>query len=491
MRLKLAREWHIGNQVGAGGFGSVFEATCSDPSVGPCVVKMVPKAPGAQRELLFVQLGNVRNVVPIIESGETADSWVLVMPRADRSLRQHMIDTGKPFDALSAVAILADIAAALAELDGKVVHRDLKPENVLLLEGTWRLADFGISRYAEATTAPDTQKYALSIAYAAPERWRAERATGATDIYSLGVIAFELLSGALPFSGAGVEEFREKHLHGEPGTIPNVPHLLAALVSECLYKSPGARPGPQNVLARLKAVAQRQEPSGGLAMLQAANMQEVARQSESARQQSAGRSEAQRRDDLLRDALSSFRQIGEELKSAVIENAPAIELQAARDGGWSVRLNQASLNLSSGAPALLQPGGSRYAIQLDVIAFASISVRIPMNHYGYEGRSHSLWFCDAAERSRYAWFETAFMFNPLVGRSSSIAPFAAQPGEEIVGQALGPSQGTHQLAWPFTPLVLGDLADFISRWTAWLAQGAQSRLNVPSTMPERPAQWRR
>jgi serine/threonine-protein kinase len=121
-------------------------------------------------------------------------------------------------------------------------------------------------------------------------------------------------------------------------------------------------------------------------------MEEVARQSVGGLQESAGRSEAQRRDDLLRDALSSFRKIGKELKSAAIENAPAAELQSVRDGGWSIRLNQASLTLSSGAPALLHPGGSRYAIRLDTIAFASISVRIPINHYCYEGLSHSLWF---------------------------------------------------------------------------------------------------
>jgi eukaryotic-like serine/threonine-protein kinase len=402
-----------------------------------------------------------------------------------------MNDTGKPFDVRSAIAILSDIVTALADLDGKVVHRDLKPENVLLLEGKWCLADFGISRYAAATTAPDTQKYALSPPYAAPERWRNERAAGAADIYSLGVVAFELLNKALPFSGLNVEDFRDQHLHGEPGTISNVPPLLASLVSECLYKSPGARPGPQNVLARLKAVAECAEPSSGLALLQAANMVEVARQSETARKEVAGQSQAQRRDDLLRDAFSSFRQIGEELKLTIVENAPAAELKSAKDGGWSVRLNQASLALSSGAPALLQPGGGRLPIRLDVIAFASISVRIPTNRYDYEGRSHSLWFCDAAEIGRYGWFETAFMFNPMMGRHSSVAPFAAQPGEEIAEQALGPGQGTHQLAWPFTPLILSDLGDFVSRWASWLAQGAQDRLNFPSTMPERPALWLR
>ncbi|WP_442868297.1 protein kinase domain-containing protein [Bradyrhizobium sp. CCBAU 53415] len=64
------------------------------------------------------------------------------------------------------------------------------------MDGKWCLSDFGISRYAEATTAADTQKYSLSPPYAAPERWRAERAIAAADVYALGVMAFECSAAA-------------------------------------------------------------------------------------------------------------------------------------------------------------------------------------------------------------------------------------------------------------------------------------------------------
>jgi eukaryotic-like serine/threonine-protein kinase len=122
--------------------------------------------------------------------------------RADRSLRQHLAEVTGPLAIAEAVTVLADIATALTDLDWRgVVHRDLKPENVLLLDGRWCLADFGISRYAEATTSPDTRQYALSPPYAAPERWRYQRASSATDVYSVGVIAYELLSRSLPFKG--------------------------------------------------------------------------------------------------------------------------------------------------------------------------------------------------------------------------------------------------------------------------------------------------
>lgn len=143
------------------------------------------------------------------------------------------------------------------------MHRDLKPENVLLLGGHWRLADFGISRYAEATTAPDTRKYSMSPRYAAPEQWRFERAGTPADVYAFGVMVHELLSGSPPFAGP---DFRDLHLNKVPAPLTAAKAALAALVEECLYKAPEARPSPANILARL---ARATEPalSGGLAGL--------------------------------------------------------------------------------------------------------------------------------------------------------------------------------------------------------------------------------
>jgi serine/threonine protein kinase len=491
MRLKLAREWDVGGRIGGGGFGHVYAATSTDPSVGPCVIKLVPKAPGAQRELLFVKLDGVRNVVPIIDSGETGDNWVLVMPRAEKSLREQIAAADRPFDVASAIPILMDITTALADLNGKVVHRDLKPENVLLLDGKWCLADFGISRYSEATTAPDTQKYALSAPYAAPERWRAERATGATDAYALGIIGFELLSGSRPFTGPDIGDYRDQHLHGDPRPLGNVPAGLASLITECLYKSAGARPSPENILTRLRS-AERAPLSAGRARLQQANMQEVARQGEGARLESAHRSEADRRQDLFHDALASFKQISDELKAAITEDAPAAVIQAERNGGWNIRINQARLDLIGATASPANPWVGWQPPAFDVIAYASIGVRVPTNRLGYEGRAHSLWFCDAREAGRYGWFETAFMFMPLMNRSSPIAPFAMDLGKGAA-KALWNGMAEYQLAWPFTPLSVSDLSEFIDRWISWFADAAQGRLQYPSTMPERQAEgsWRR
>jgi serine/threonine-protein kinase len=151
------------------------------------------------------------------------DDRVLIMPRAEKSLLAHIREVQAPLGVAETVAILSEVATALSDLDGRVVHRDLKPANILLLDGRWCLADFGISRYSEATTAPDTRKLAWTPQYAAPEQWRAERATAATDIYALGVIAYELLAGVRPFTGPEMHDYHHQHLHAAPPALDEVP----------------------------------------------------------------------------------------------------------------------------------------------------------------------------------------------------------------------------------------------------------------------------
>jgi len=488
-RLKLDREWIVGEQIGAGGFGRVHAVTSGGDEA---VAKFVPKDPGADRELLFAKLDGVRNVVPVVDSGETTHEWVLVMPRADKSLRQYLDEAGSGLDGSETVSVLSDIAAALVDLDGKVVHRDLKPANVLLLDGSWCLADFGISRYAEATTAPDTQKFALSPPYAAPERWRNERASGATDVYSLGVIAYEMLAGSRPFPGPGPEDYRDQHLHNEPPPLEGVPTLLAALVEECRYKAPGARPTPANVARRLTAVGS--EPgSAGLARLQEANREEVARRAESARQESESRSVEEMRRELAESAGKALTRIGDALRDAILAAAPSASHEKPHrgGGGWILRLNQASLSLSPRTRTAVSPWNWQVPA-LDVICHASLNLRIPQDRYQYEGRSHSLWFCDAQVESEYAWYETAFMVMALIPRPGRQDPFALDPVEESA-KALWMGMAEYQLAWPFTRLVVGELDEFVGRWAGWFADGSEGRLTHPSSMPERDpgGSWRR
>lgn len=474
--VQLGEEWVLGEPISGGGFGRVYAAKSRSGRDG--VVKLVPKAPGAQRELLFADLTNVRNVVPIIDQGETDDQWVLAMPRADRSLREHLAASEGPLSIEGTVAVLSDIATALADLDARVVHRDLKPENVLLLDGRWCLADFGISRYAEATTASDTRQHAMSPPYAAPERWRQERASSATDVYSLGIIAYELLAQERPFPGP---DFRRQHLEDRPPHLDGVPSSLGALVEECLYKAPQARPTPGNVLARLARVLVG-PPSTGLAKLEEANRQNVVRRGEAEREQSVYRSESERREALIDAATQGLSRAAEALREALTRAAPSVSLSTGIEPGWTIQLNRAELRLSP--PAQTRQRWAPGVPPFDVVAYAQLSLRIPEDRYGYEGRSHSLWYCDAQEAGGYQWYETAFMLSPFIGGTRSVAPFALDPRREAA-MALGPGIMEYQVAWPFTVVSVGDLDEFISRWAGWFADAAQGQLHHPSHMPER------
>jgi serine/threonine protein kinase len=485
-RLKLDRTWIVGDRIGGGGFGQVFSVTSEGESAA---AKLVPKAPGADRELLFVNLPDVRNVVPIIDSGEYGKSWVLVMPRADQSLREVLASPGA-HELEDVVKVLKDITDALVDMEGKVVHRDLKPENILLLEGNWCLADFGISRYAEATTAPDTQKFALSPPYAGPERWRNERATTATDVYAVGVIAYEMVVGELPFSGPSIEAFRDQHLHADAPRVENIPSAFGALIDECLYKAPEARPTAANLRARLDRL-QLPAVSGGLARLEEANRDAVARRADSSRRESEERTEAERRSDLAQAAARSFEQISATLKTAITQAATAANVQG-QGRTWSITLNQATLTVSPILPHAQGAWGGWQPPAFDVISVASINLRIPRDRYDYEGRSHSLWYGDIQATGNYRWFEAAFMVSPFIAQRGSQDPFALDPGEESA-KAVWSGMAEFQLAWPFTELTPGDLDEFVDRWAAWFAQAAQGQLTHPSSMPERSPQgtWRR
>jgi len=489
MQIKLKKVWDTGDLLGGGGFGRVYKATAEDGETA--VIKLVPKAPGAQRELLFVDLGDAKNVVPIIDSGETSTDWALVMPRADKSLREHITSTGRALSVDEAMPILLDIVDALVDLERNgVVHRDIKPENILFLNGKWCLADFGISRYAEATTAPDTYKYAMTAAYAAPERWRNVRATIATDIYAVGIIAYELLTAKKPFLGPDIEDYRDQHLHSDPPALTQLPSRLSALIDECLNKAPTARPSPLQVKSRLERISTpiRNE---GLARLEDANRLEATRRAEAARRDSEAQTAADLRADMTKAAKRSYMRLSGELKEAIVEAAPTATVQPNTEGSWTIKLGQAELTLTPFieiSPDVLWQGMDLTPLPvIDVIAHSSVDLKMPANRFGYTGRSHSLWYCDAKVADQYGWYETAFMVSPLVRMThGSQNPWAASPRGEEAGRALWRGMAEFQLAWPFTLLQDDGLDEFISRWADWLAAASTGGLQSPSSMPERP-----
>ncbi len=468
--------WRLGEHFGSGGFARVHDAVSPDGE--PAVLKLIPKDPGAKRELLLDELAGTPNVIPVLATGEHGDFWVLGMPRAEMSLREYV--RGSPISEPSdAVAILRDVVEALAQLDGRVVHRDLKPENILLWQGTWCLADFGIARYAEQTTAADTRKFAMSSAYAAPEQWRFERATGATDVYALGVIAYELLCGSRPFPGPNREDFREQHLQQPAPRLENVPANLGGIVASCLLKAPEARPRPNDLLRQLQV--DRPAAVGAAARLQQVNLDAVQRAAEESAAAEAERTATQRRQSLYEAAEAELQVIHDSLRAQLREHAPTAAPSGGR--GWPFELNGASLNWVPAADASRSEWG-HYQPAFEVIADAGIELTIPPRSDDYVGRAHSLWYCDAQEKGTFRWYETAFMIMALSSRRTRGNPVMLKPGADA-GGAVSNVVTLWQLAWPFTPIDRGESGDFIERWLGWFADAAQGKLRHPSQMPER------
>jgi serine/threonine protein kinase len=479
--IRLVHAWVLGERLGEGGFAPVFAASSAEVTV-PAVIKLIPKEPGAARELLFENLTGICNVVPVIESGETEDAYVLVMERAQQSLRQRL-NQGPDFSEEQALVVLADIARSLDGISERgVVHRDLKPDNVLYLNGHWCLSDFGISRYIEASTSENTRKHAKTRQYAAPEQWREQTATPSTDIYALGVMAYELLAGHRPFLGP---DFRHEHLHESPPPLAGVSSPVAALVSECLLKDQGSRPSATDVLRRIAAVS-GPAPSGGLARLRAASHTELDRRAEMQRKSSETESLIERRGRLYEDARSVFALISAELRDALTQIGTSLTPRPANEATWALKLGKAVLKLG----LVHQQAQNPERMPFDVVAYSSLSLLAP-GHYGYRGRRHSLWYCDMFDEGRFAWYETAFKGNAFGGPISAIAPDEMRP--DAGAEAFAPGVGMHDVAWNPRKLEPGNLADFIERWATWLANAYEGRWVHPTSLPEEQIlqNWRR
>ena len=428
--------------------------------------------------MLLEKIAGTPNVIPVLDTGEHEGHWVLAMPRAEMSLRDHLERHGR-LEPDAAKLILVDIANALCALDGRVVHRDLKPENVLYWHDAWCLADFGIARYAEQTTATDTWKFSMTAPYAAPEQWRFERATGATDVYAVGVIAFEMLHGDRPFPGPGVDDLREQHIEQAAPPLEDVSANLAGVVADCLMKPPGARPRPADVLSRLEGdAAPGSEAAGRLQQVDRKAGQQAA---EGAAMAEAKRADAERRRSLFRAAQSVLRPVHDDLRAQLLKNVPHAVPSGSRE--WPFKLNGASLTWV----AVKDAAGTdweRYDPVFDVIAHAGIELTIPPTPSDYLGRSHSIWYCNAHQRDVFRWYETAFMTNPSLRLHTKCDPVMLPPGRDA-GGALSNVVTWWQIAWPFTPIDQDGSTDFIERWLGWFADATERKLRHPSSMPER------
>lgn len=488
MQITLGKTWEIGELLGDGGFGVVYEAL--GPDGEEAVAKFVPGVKGADRELLFgdtFAASGARYVIPVLDTGTAEGQHVLIMRRAATDLRSHLWERGGQLEVSEAIAVLRNVATALTELDGRVVHRDLKPENVLLLDGEWCISDFGISRYADATTADDTRKFSFTEPYAAPEQWIHERATSATDVYAFGVLAYELLSGERPFLGP---DFRDQHLRQTAPALSVGTQRLKFLVEECLMKPKEARPTPAQLLVRLAQV-EAEPTSPGARKLAEANRAEAARRAAADVAARSAQEQLERSQAMFAVAQQTFAALPAALLEAIAADAPLTQVD---DGGPFSNPMAFVADLHEGRLGVTKPASAeRWDGPFEVFAAAAITVRTEQSRSrDYQGRSHSLWFCDAHEEGRFSWYELGFMESPF-GRTYThpVAPQSLSPRDAAI--AFHGVIGTTQLGWPVTEIDRADSSEFVDRWLSWFADAAAGTLARPSTMPERPTQgtWRR
>lgn len=199
------------------------------------------------------------NVVAAVDVGETPEGLLyLVMELAEGPTLAEVIDEGR-MPPHRALGIVARIARGLAHAHQRgLVHRDLKPANVILEEGDRpRIVDFGIALVAGGADGPRLTEHGLVVGtpwYMAPEQALGESVDARTDVFALGVIAYELLSGVLPHEGDPFEVVRRYVTEPTPLVCDRVPGLVLspdveAFLQRLLARQPADRPGDAGAVA--------------------------------------------------------------------------------------------------------------------------------------------------------------------------------------------------------------------------------------------------
>ena len=261
LETALGSAYTIERELGGGGMSQVFLA--EEIALGrKVVVKVLPLDLSAgvnvdrfHREIQLAAKLQQAQIVPVLSAGEVDGVPYYTMPFVDgESLRAKLSRQG-PLPITEVVSVLRDVTRALAYAHGQgVVHRDIKPDNVLLSGGTAVVTDFGIAKAISAARASsnDTALTQLGTSVGTPAYISPEQAAGdpnvdyRADIYSLGCMAFELITGQTPFAGRTPQRTFAAHLTEAPPPIESlrrdVPPALGALVMRCLEKEPSARP---------------------------------------------------------------------------------------------------------------------------------------------------------------------------------------------------------------------------------------------------------
>ena len=255
-RRTLAGRYRLEEVIGRGGMSTVYRAT--DLSLDRVVAVKVALDPLAEENPVYVARFkrearaaaalNDPGVVTVFDAGADGPTRYIVMEYVDgRSLAEILRDEG-PLEPRRAAHIAAQIADTLAAAHAAgIVHRDVKPGNVMVTaEDRVKVLDFGIARISDSVTLTQTASVLGTAPYMAPEQAMGNPADARSDIYSLGCVLYEMLTGQPPFMADVPAAVLHQHVRVAPRppiTLnPAVPPALDALVLQMLAKDPRGRP---------------------------------------------------------------------------------------------------------------------------------------------------------------------------------------------------------------------------------------------------------
>jgi serine/threonine-protein kinase len=258
----LAGRYELIDVLGRGGMGVVYRSR--DRRLDRIVaIKVLPvdsaEDPTAvarfEREALAAAALTHRNIVSVFDAGQDGATRFIVMECVGGRSLARLVHADGPLGVDQAVAIGAQTASALgAAHRAGIVHRDIKPANLMLDEhGTVKVLDFGIARLTAGASLTQTAMVMGSAPYLAPELTRGARADARSDVYALGCVLYELLTGRPPFISELPAAILSQHISSPPSPPerlnPAIPPALSALVLRMLAKDPDERPQDAGALA--------------------------------------------------------------------------------------------------------------------------------------------------------------------------------------------------------------------------------------------------
>jgi serine/threonine-protein kinase len=285
LQKSLGTAYTIERELPRGGMSRVFVAL--ETALGRRVVIKVlaPEltatlsAERFKREIVLAARLQHPNIVPLLASGQAGTSLFYTMPLVDGESLRERIDRERPMDFGNITRILEEVASALAYAHGEnIIHRDIKPENVMFFHGRAVVLDFGIGKALMSAQREDSDGRitAAGVSLGTPTYIAPEQASGdptldhRADIYALGVVAYEMITGHPPFRGRTPQMIMAAHAKEtvEPVTArrQDVPQELAKIVMKCLEKNPSARPASAadiaHVFSPANAKAETRSPIG-------------------------------------------------------------------------------------------------------------------------------------------------------------------------------------------------------------------------------------